>query len=423
MRIGYACIALAVQDADLRSCTLKNALPERLLALAAHNLAVLERIVDYNIKNNIRLFRISSDLVPFGSSAARSLAWEHENKERLASISEKIVRSGMRVSMHPGQYTVPGSPDADVARRSVADLAYHARVLDALGLGPEHKIILHAGGKYGDAKSAVVRFCTRFNDLDHAIKRRLVLENDGMIYDIAEVLDLCAHTGLPAVYDNLHNAIHPADPTKTDAYWIAQAAATWKPHDGAQKIHYSQQHPYKARGAHSASIAIDPFLAFVRTLPCDTLDVMLEVKDKNLSALKCSLCTRGAPPGALQAEWARYKYAVLERSPAAAANLRALWRTGKRPDPVVFYRMIESALHTPGHRGRAANALEHAWGYFKKDASAAEQKRFFSLLSRYLAGGATLVQIKTYLFRLAQKYDTDYLLDSYYFVLRSEDAP
>jgi len=423
LRIGYACIALAVQNADLRSCTLKNAFQERLLALAAQNLAALEHIVDYNIKNKILLYRISSDLIPFGSSAAAFLPWEAENAERFAAIGAKIARSGMRVSMHPGQYTVLNSPDADVVRRSLDALAYHARVLDALGLGPEHKLVLHAGGKYGDAKSAMSRFCARFGELDEAVKRRLVLENDGTIYTIAEVLELCARTGLPAVYDNLHNTLNPADPAKTDAFWIQQCAPTWNPGDGPQKIHYSQQHPQKTRGAHSATIQIDPFLSFVRALPYEALDIMLEVKDKNLSALKCSLCTKKAPPAALQAEWARYKYAVLERSPAAAANLRALLRGTGRADPVVFYRMIERALKTPEHTGRAVNALEHAWGYFKKTAPPAEQKRFFSLLRRYRDGGASLFQVKNYLYRLAQKYAADYLLDSYYFVLGVRNAP
>lgn len=418
MRIGYACIALAVQNADFRGCTLKNASPERLLSLAAHNFAALEHVVDYNIKNGILLYRIGSDLVPFGSSAAFSLPWERENAARLASIGAKIVRSGMRVSMHPGQYTVLNSPDADVVRRSLDDLVYHVRVLDALGLGPEHKLVLHAGGKYGDARAAMRRFRERFGELDGAVKRRLVLENDGSLYTIAEVLELCARTGAPAVYDNLHNSLNPADPAKPDAFWIAACAPTWKPSDGPQKIHYSQQHACKACGAHSAAIAIDPFLDFVRALPDEQPDVMLEVKDKNLSALKCSLCVRGAPLSALQAERARYKYAVLERSPAAAANLRALLRGG-RPDPIAFYRMTEGALRAPERPGRAAHALERVWSHLKKSASPAEQRRFSGLLLRYLSREAGLGSVKGSLYRLAQKYQANYLLDSYYFVLRS----
>ena len=80
MRIGYACIALAVEGTDLKSCTMKNASPERLLSLVSHNLRALDAMIDYNIKNNILLYRISSDLVPFGSSLAKGLPWEAENE-------------------------------------------------------------------------------------------------------------------------------------------------------------------------------------------------------------------------------------------------------------------------------------------------------------------------------------------------------
>ena len=303
MRIGYACIALAVGGTELKNCTMKNASPERLLSLISNNLHALDAMIDYNIKNNIRLYRISSDLVPFGSSLARDLPWEVENEPLLCSIREKIAASGMRVSMHPGQYTVLSSPDAGVVQRSVEDLRYHARVLDSLAPGQEHKIVLHGGGKYGDTKSAMQRFVSAYRDLDGSIARRLVLENDGSIYTISEVLELSGTIDAPVIYDNLHNTLNPADETNDDAYWIAQAAPTWGIADGPQKLHYSQPHPLKTRGAHSDFIAIDPFLEFCHRLPSPSLDIMLEVKDKNLSALRCILCTSPHSFSALEEEW------------------------------------------------------------------------------------------------------------------------
>ncbi len=65
---GYACLALGVVDTHMKSCTMRTATPERLREIIAHNLQVLMRLVQYNKANHIRLFRISSDLIPFGSS-------------------------------------------------------------------------------------------------------------------------------------------------------------------------------------------------------------------------------------------------------------------------------------------------------------------------------------------------------------------
>ena len=111
MRIGYACLAIAVPGSKMKNCTLKNADAERLLSLIEHNLNSLETLIDYNICNNIRLFRISSDLIPFGSSLATGLKWEKIYLEKLSTIGQKILCSEMRVSKHPGQYTVLNSPD------------------------------------------------------------------------------------------------------------------------------------------------------------------------------------------------------------------------------------------------------------------------------------------------------------------------
>lgn len=417
MKIGYACLAVAVEQTSIRGCAIKNAQPERLLALAEQNIDALDRMIDYNVANGIRLYRVSSDLIPFGSSLAAVLPWESLNAARLSAMAEKIANSGMRLSMHPGQYTVLNSPDSGVVLRAIEDLRYHARVLDALRLDSSHKIILHVGGKYGDPQAALARFRSAYRDLDAAVKRRLVLENDGSIFSIAEVLNLCLAIGAPAVYDNLHNAIQPSDTAKSDAYWIDACRETWAPADGAQKTHYSQQHPNKTRGAHSDTIAIDPFLSYVASLPEKRPDIMLEVKDKNRSAVKCQLCLSNPDHRLLETEWGRYKYSVLERSPHIYFEIRELLKEKSASNAIPFYRLVESALALPEERGRAVNALEHVWGYFKDCASIAESRRYTALRDRCLRGEAGLFAPKRMLYQLAQRYRQDYLLGSYFFSL------
>ncbi len=417
MRIGYACLTVAVEDAKIKTCTLKNATEERLLALAGENLRALERMVDYNIANGISLYRISSDIVPFGSNLAARLPWDAVFQSQLSIITRKIKSSGMRVSMHPGQYTVLNSPDTGVVCRAIDDLTYHARFLDALGLDASHKIILHAGGKYGDTVAAMARFVSVYRDLDPAIKQRLVLENDGSIYAIDEVLELCARTGAPAVYDNLHNAIHPASESKSDDDWISLCWSTWRPVDGTPKTHYSQQNPHKPRGAHSETIAVMPFLNYVDSLTGDKPDIMLEVKDKNRSAVKCALCLSPPNQRMLETEWARYKYAVMERSPEAYREIGGMLRDKRGDHAVVMYQMIERALALPENRGRAVNALEHVWGYVAKDASPAQATRYRKLRDGYLRRENELSSVKKTLYRLALHTQQDYLLGSYYFTL------
>jgi UV DNA damage endonuclease len=231
------------------------------------------------------------------------------------------------------------------------------------------------------------------------------------------VLETAARVDIPVVFDNLHNAINPTGMKCTEIEWIKECASTWKRNDGAQKIHYSQQHREKRQGAHSDTINADMFLQFFRQLEGAQPDIMLEVKDKNISALKCIHCVENRGISKLEAEWGRYKYSILERSPEIYNGIRHML-TDKRGYPAVeMYCRIDAAWGIPVSIGNAVNAAQHVWGYFKDKATAAEKNRFQQLLDRYASGGSGLPSIKKHLLSFARKYKEDYLLNGYYFYL------
>lgn len=290
MNIGYACLTLGVPEIKYKAVRMVNAEASVLLDVIQNNLQALERAIEYNGANGIHLFRISSDLIPFGSSSVNELAWWEIFAHDFERIGDKINHFKIRVSMHPGQYTVINSPDTIVVSRAIADLIYHTRVLDALGVDPSAKIILHVGGVYGNKPEAIQRFNNVHKTLPDFVRSRVVIENDEKCYNIHEVLQIAEALSIPVVYDNLHNQINPFSSEVTDAEWIKKAGKTWKDGDGRQKTHYSQQDAQKKRGSHSLTIAIDPFLNYVAKIA--DVDIMLEVKDKNLSAIKCINCLR-----------------------------------------------------------------------------------------------------------------------------------
>ncbi len=415
MSIGYACLALAVPGSEMKTCIQANATEKNLLHLIEHNLNALESLIDYNISNDIRLFRISSDLIPFGSSLARGIPWTVQFAGRLKTIGDKINSSGMRVSMHPGQYTVLNSPTPDVASRAVLDLEYHATVLSVLGLDNRHKIVLHIGGTYGDKKQATRQFADAYQKLDNKIMRRLVLENDDRLYTISDVLEIARKVGAPVIFDNLHHEVNPPDESRQEIDWILECSKTWKEEDGPQKIHYSQQNREKRTGAHANTIAIEAFLSFYHSMQKLPVDIMLEVKDKNISAVKCICCTSNKSIRSLEEEWGRYKYLVLEKSPRGYDSIRKLLRDKDSYPAVRMYQMIEEALSSPFHAGHAVNAAEHVWGYFKNKATPAEKSRYQKLAQAVLTRDSVESDLKKYLFSLAKKYEEKYLLNGYYF--------
>lgn len=417
MSIGYACLTLGVLNANLKSCTAKNATEDNLLDITSHNLKSLENIIEYNIKNDIKLFRISSDLIPFGSSPLNKLSWWDIFSERFFEIGKKIKENNIRVSMHPGQYTVLNSPNSDVVKRAVDDLNYHTRVLECLGVGPDHKIILHIGGIYNDKEQAISRFSDNYKCLSDSIKQRLVIENDDKLYNINDVFEIGKELSIPVVFDNLHNEINCYSKEMSESYWINQCKSTWKEKDGCQKIHYSQQDPLKKAGSHSSTIKINKFLEFYKSIKREDIDIMLEVKDKNLSAVKCiNSLTQSKQIKKIEDEWSKYKYKILENNPSNYLEIRNLLKDKDDYPIIKFYNYIEDSMEDNITAGNSINAAMHIWGYFKNNVTDKEKNDFFKSIEAYKQEKVSVSSIKNKLWKMAVKYNKSYLLNSYYFI-------
>lgn len=417
MSIGYACVHIGSNKTKLSSLRLSNSSEENIKEVIHRNLNALGEIIEYNIRNNIKLYRISSDIIPLGSHPANKVRWWLDFKPQLESIGKQILDAGVRVSMHPGQYTVLNSIRSEVVKAAVKDLEYHNAFLDSLGCDFRSKIILHIGGVYSDKTSSINRFIENFNLLKPNLKKRIAIENDDKSYNIQDVLYISEKTGSPVVFDTLHHELNPPMINDFSEYtWIQRASETWKEYDGSQKIHYSQPGNNRKRGAHSNTIITAPFLDFYESLPLKPIDIMLEVKDKNLSAVKCIMLTADIlPKSSLEKEWARYKYLILSRSASVYEDIRNLFNNSNKPDPLAFYSLIEKALNLKGDIGSQTNAAMHIWGYFKKTADEKTKRKIMNLLDGYKNGRTSLKTIKTLLFKLVLDNSDNYLLDSLYF--------
>lgn len=414
MSIGYACLAIGVHHSSYRTLRITNYSEEKMKEIIEFNLESLSKIIDYNILNNIKLFRITSDLIPFGSSEINKIQWWDIYKNSFDLIGKKIKEHNIRVSMHPGQYTVINSPKDEVVSKSFDELIYHEKVLDALGVDYKSKLVLHIGGVYGDKDEAIKRFITNFNKLPNNVKKRLVIENDEKNYNIEDVLKISNIINIPVVFDNLHHYLNPPNIHKTDNEWINLCRLTWKEIDGNQKIHYSEQDPTKQTGSHSYTINHNLFLEYYNKISLNELDIMLEVKDKNVSAIKIiNSIDKNPKIGNLEKEWSKYKYNVLEYSKEIYDEIRELLKDKDNPNPIKFYDLITSSFKLKLQHGNQMNALMHVYGYFKKYEE--EKNDLLKRLKKVEQKSLSIKSMKNYLYKLAIKYDQDYLLNSYYF--------
>lgn len=288
MRLGYPCVSRLTGRTTNHETILRAAAPEKLRALTRQNLTDLREILRHNLAHGWLLFRIGSSVVPFASHPVNSLDWQTEFRDDLDEIGVFARQHDMRLSFHPGQYTVLNSPDPQIVRRAIDEITYAAAFLDALGMDTASKIVIHLGGTYGDKPAALSRFVETVNTLNDSLRRRLVIENDERSYTPADALWVSERAGLPVVFDNLHYAANPG-PGALDAL-LEQIFATWQPADGVPKVHFSSQAPAGRTGNHADYANPDEFAEWLaRWSRFGAFDLMLEAKAKDEALLALSL--------------------------------------------------------------------------------------------------------------------------------------
>ena len=284
MKIGYPCINTSIGCKSGRTFRLRSYSEERFIETVKNNLICLERILKFNVQHDILFFRITSDLIPFASHPICTFDWQNAFAEQFRRIGNQIQNFSMRISMHPDQFTIINSLENDVFLRSVRELAYHAQVQDLMELDNSAKIQIHIGGVYGNKNKSMRRFEKRYERLQNNLKRRLVIENDDRQYNLKDCLKISGTTGAPVLYDVFHHEVNCSGETQQESF--ALLTKTWKKNDGAPMIDYSSQNPGERIGKHVEEINVEHFKEFIEKSKPYDFDVMLEIKNKEKSALE-----------------------------------------------------------------------------------------------------------------------------------------
>ncbi|WP_038057124.1 UV DNA damage repair endonuclease UvsE [Thermus amyloliquefaciens] len=272
IRLGYPCENLTLRASTNHTLRLASLTEERVRAKVAENLKDLERILRWNREAGFGLFRIGQHLVPFASHPHFPYDWAKAHGEELRRLGALARALGQRLSMHPGPYVNPGSPNPQVVERSLAELRYSARVLELLG-AEDGVLVLHLGGTHGDREKALRRFVENLRG-EKGVLRHLAVENDERLWGVEEVLRAAEALGVPAVVDTLHHALNPGRLSLGEA--LGLAFPTWR---GKPKVHLASQDPSRRPGAHAFAVAEADWEGLLGALPAPA-DVMVEAKGK-----------------------------------------------------------------------------------------------------------------------------------------------
>ncbi len=285
--LGYACTNVTLGCTTGRTLRLANLTEERAAAVIQENLATLQNVLRWNVSQGIRFFRVSSAVVPLASHEAFPLEWRALFAAELAEIRQVVADNGVRLSMHPGQYTVLNAPRPEVVRAAVRELEYHADFLDAVDPA-QGTMTLHVGGAYGDKPASLARFAEAFRLLSPNAQARLTLENDDRTFTAGEVLGLCERLGVPMIFDFFHHKLNP-----THAAWdthllplLERVVATWG--ERVPKLHLSSPRDFTTAHADYVEAidfaqAVDALATFGGNKP---YDLMLEAKLKEVALLE-----------------------------------------------------------------------------------------------------------------------------------------
>lgn len=285
MKIGYPCVNEAMDCTAASTFRLAFYSEERLIASVANNLACVRRMLEWNVSQGLSFFRMGSGIVPFGSHEINTFPWQSHFKAEFKALGDYIKASNLRVSFHPDQFVVLNSPDPGIVQRSIAELVYQGSMFDLMELDSTAKLQIHVGGLYGDRDLAINRFAAVHATLPEAVKVRLVVENDDRLFSLRDCLRLHELTGVPILFDNFHHECLNHGESMTDA--LHQAAATWNlTHDGVPMMDYSSQAFGERKGKHTDTMEEDLFRSFLAQLQGLDMDIMLEIKDKEASALR-----------------------------------------------------------------------------------------------------------------------------------------
>lgn len=291
IRLGYVAIALNLGKVTSSSTLtytryLKLNKEDRLKKLKEvtySNIEALEKILRYNIDNNIHFYRMTSNFIPLATHP--DVMWDYLKyfKKDLEYIGKLIKDNNLSVDAHPDQFNVINSDRENVVENTLRTLNMQVDLFEAMNY-EQGKLVIHIGGPKGGKDIALDRFINNLKNFPKRITDRLILENDDKTFNAKEVLQICEKTNLPMVFDiHHHNCNNCEEDIKS---LLPQIFKTWEDEELVPKIHFSSPREFEKDRKHADYIDANRFLEFIykaKESVNKDFDIMIEAKKKDIA--------------------------------------------------------------------------------------------------------------------------------------------
>ena len=232
-RIGFACkwindpsevdgMKINARDRDLNTgATTVRWLREhpqeaeqRLWDLMERNIEACYKLVARvgTLDEDLRMVRLSSDILPVYTEPSWKWFWRQPDVRNYAQrnfsrVGELARENRVRLSFHPGQFTVLASSHPGIVDRSIEEFEYHTDMARWMGYGKtfqDFKINVHISGREGP--EGIRRALTK---LSPEARNCITIENDEMTWGIDSSIELVKDCAL--VLDIHHHWINSGE--------------------------------------------------------------------------------------------------------------------------------------------------------------------------------------------------------------------
>jgi UV DNA damage repair endonuclease len=285
----------------------KDVAEQRLWDLMVQNLEATHKLVKRvgNLDKNLRMVRLSSDLLPAYTQSDWSYFWRRTDvmaycDRVFSNIGDTARTNGVRLSFHPGQFCVLASESPDIVNRSIEDFEYHADMARWMGYGQtfqDFKINVHISGRAGPEgiRSAYKR-------LTPEARNCITIENEENSWGLDDCLTISDL--VPIVLDIHHHWIKTGEYIQPVDSRVSRVVDSWRGvrptmHYSVSREDYLVEHDQSTAPIH-AQLLLDGYkkqklrahsdfywntatnewaLSFL-----NTHDIMCESKGKNLAS-------------------------------------------------------------------------------------------------------------------------------------------
>lgn len=193
----------------------KEVAEEKLWDLMVGNIESTRKLIERigNLDEHLRMVRISSDLLPVYTESSWSYFWRKPDvigycEKAFGQVGELARSRGVRLSFHPGQFTVLASDNDNIVHRSIEEFEYHADMIRWMGYGrtfQDFKCNVHIAGRRGAQGIIDV-----YGRLSPEARNTLTIENEEMKHGLDDCLVLSSY-GIPIVLDIHHHWVREGE--------------------------------------------------------------------------------------------------------------------------------------------------------------------------------------------------------------------